>query len=116
MRRDTIKELFGRANFTMEQFWEAVEVMPDEFQGKPLKANISKYFKKNGDAKVKKQIGQEWADTRRFIVKRVGLQIHMNKSKKRKEAHWEIIAEKKMKTHRVNRDGNVVRRVSREEE
>ena len=109
MKKNKIAELFVDTEFTNEEFQEALDSLPDEFAGKPLKATIRKYFKLDGTAKVKKQTGQEWHDTQGFIRRQVRTQIHINRLRKRAEAHKQIIREKKTRTHKVERHGKIVR-------
>lgn len=120
MKKNNVKDLLGKSNFTMDEFWEAVDALPDEFNNKPLKTNINKYFRKDGTAKVKKQEGQEWHDVNGFICRQVGKQIHLNKMRKHVETHKQLVREKKSKTHRVVRYGKIEqipsRRVDNDEE
>ncbi len=107
MKKNKIAELLTGIEFTNDEIQEALDALPDEFAGKPLKANINKYFKKDGTAKAKKQEGQEWHDTQGFIRRQVRTQIHINRLRKHVEAHKQLIKEKKTKTHRVGRHGKI---------
>ena len=108
MKKDKIQDLIGEVD--IDEFNDALDMLPDEFQGKPLKANVRKYFKMDGTAKTKKQVGQEWKDTQTFIRRRVRGQIHVNRIKKHRDAHVQLITEKKTKTHKVERYGVISER------
>ena len=104
-----IKELIGKDDFTMDEFWVAVDILPDEFNGKPLKANVRAHFKKDGEPKVKAKKGQDWHDTQGFIRRQVRTQIHLNKLRKHRDAHVQLVRKKKTKTHKVERHGEIIR-------
>lgn len=78
-------------DFTMKEFWEAINELPAEFDGKPMRANISGYFKKDGTPKVRQRKGQQWHDTQKFIRKNVRTHMHVKKLKKHREQLNEAI-------------------------
>lgn len=81
------------------EFWEAVESLPDNLDGKNYKKIIKKLFNKDGESKfvdyddlvkvLEKQgehkdqeAFQEWHDTMGIIRRKVSHQIHMNRLRK----------------------------------
>jgi hypothetical protein len=110
-----IKDLIRGEDFTMDEFWEVVDSLPDEMNGKKHKANIRSYFKKDGTPKVKANqlktaaageltasAYQEWHDTQGFIRRTVRRQMHINKLKKHREAHKQHVKDIKAgKTERM---------------
>lgn len=110
MRKEKIQDLYPRIEFTQEEFEIALEILPDDISGKPLKASYRKYFNNDGSAKMKKQEGQEWHDVLNFIHLHVMRMVHINRIKNRREIHKKLISESKQKTHKVDRSGKIVER------
>lgn len=83
--------------FTIDEFWTVVAILPDEGKGKERKDNINKYFKKDGTPKAKALSPQSQADyqaiqdTVNFIGTFVLNQIHKNKIRQHIEVHEQHI-------------------------
>ena len=107
---DTIEE------FTINEFWAVVDVLPDEGDGKKHKDNIRKYFKKDGTPKAKALSSstqtdyQSIYDTEVFIHTMVAREIHLNKLRHHADVHKQHIKdvrEKKVKRQKVVKYGKL---------
>jgi hypothetical protein len=108
MKKGQISDLIKDPKFDLDAFWAALDELPDQFDGKPLKANVRKYFNQDGTAKNKKQEGQDWKATQTYMRIIVRPLAHVNRQKKRVAAQRHIIENRLRKTHKVNDAGEVV--------
>jgi len=86
-----VKELLVGFDFTMDEFWSAIDALPDEIDGRKHKMNIRAFFKKDGTPKSKAlslstdNDFQTWHTTQGFIRRQIRVQIHMNRLKQRRD-------------------------------
>ena len=103
-----IKEIITGEEFTMEEFWAAVNSFPEIVDGKKHKKNINAFFKKDGTPKVKTLVTdddfQTWHDTHGFINRIIRLHIRMSKAKKKRNDHIQHIKDKKISVHKERKD------------
>ena len=87
-----------------------IKEIPDTAEGKKHKSNINKYFKKDGTPKAKalspktQKDYQSIYDTEVFLSTDVEKELHLNKLRKRVDAHKQLIKEKKLNSGRVQSD------------
>lgn len=86
-----VQDILDTFDFTMDEFWEIVDTLPDDDENKKRKKNINAYFKKDGTLKAKalslstQNDYQTMHDTQGFIRRYVRDAIHMNRLKRRRQ-------------------------------
>jgi len=98
-----IKDILTDNRMTLDMFWEFVDNLPDDIDGKKHKKNIRALFKKDGTPKAKSlspstdEDYQILHDTQGFIHRQVRKQLHKARLKERREMKLQNIKDVKEK-------------------
>lgn len=128
-----VKDILTDKRMTLKAFWEVVDSLPDEIDGKQHKKNIRALYKKDGTPKAKALSPSTDAhyqiihDTQGFIHRQVRKQLHKSRLKERREIKLQNIKdvkEKKDVPRKISKDNKLMsprnnkgqRRIKRQKE